>query len=915
MAITSPTPSITLFLCLLSFCSAPLNAATGDRSEDGLWTEIAPATLQTPPPYVFVRTNAFLVLELNEAALAALLQQAPMEQPGNVRTSLVIVTIPLPTGGFGRFRIVESPILSRELAQQHPELRTFLGQGIDEPTASVRFDRTPAGFHAMVRSLAGTVYVDPYSRGDTQHYLSFFKHDLARAPNDFKCSVLGGPIIGVAAAGAELAPVSGANLRIFRLAMTGTGEYTTFFGGVAGAQAQITTSINRVTEIYEQEVAIRFSLVAFNVYANAATDPFPAGTSVDGPLLSQNQTDLDANVGSGSYDIGHIVSRGGGGGLASLGVVCAAGAKGQGGTSRGTPSGDPFDVDYLAHEIGHQLNGDHTFNGTTGSCGGGNRAAASAYEPGSGTTIMAYAGICGAEDVEANSDPFFHKRSFEQIVAYRDGPGASCGVGMPTGNNPPTVNAGPDYTIPTGTPFVLTAAGNDPDGDPITFAWDQYDLGSASPPPNNADGPLFRSRPPTTSTSRTFPRLADILSGAPTPWEILPTVNRTLNFRAVARDNRAGGGGVSCDDVVITVSGSPFRVISPNGGETLHSGCPTTVTWEVGGGSVAPTVNILVSADGGNSYTMLAPGVPNNGSAIVTLPCTNTTTARVLIQAVGNIFFDVSDADFSVTPIAPTIACNVVGGPVNDDCERLVTFSATITDDCCIDTNDVTITIVLLTANATLGVPTASFVQTTPTTITVSGSVLVSGLTGSPATVQVQVDAADCCGASASCVTSANVVDLIPPKVTCSVAQPVLWPPNHRMVNVGLTATALDNCSGVLPVTVKVFGDEDDEESTGDGRFSPDASNIAPSTLRLRHERKGNADGRVYLVVVSATDPSGNTGFRCCTVVVPHSNNKKGIAQVQAQAAKAEAYCLSHNGAPPPGFFIIGNSSRVGPKR
>jgi hypothetical protein len=322
---------------------------------------------------------------------------------------------------------------------------------------------------------------------------------------------------------------SGSQLRTYRLAVSATGEYTQFFGGVANASAQIMTTVNRVTGIYERDLAISLMLTSINIYANPATDPF-TGNNV-GAMLGENQTDLDANVGDANYDFGHIFSQGGSGGVANQGV-CVTGNKARGATSLANPAGDVFDVDFVAHEMGHQLSGSHTWNGTSGSCSAGQFQAASAYEPASGSTIMAYAGICPGQNVQANSDDYFHTRSFDQITSYRDGTGA-CGAQTATGNNPPTVEAGDNCTIPTSTPFRLTAMGDDVDGDPLTFNWEQFDLGTRDGNPQSTftTGPLFRSRDSTSDPSRTFPRFVDILSGAATPYEVLPSVNRTRSRR------------------------------------------------------------------------------------------------------------------------------------------------------------------------------------------------------------------------------------------------------------------------------------------------------------------------------------------------------------------------------------------------
>jgi hypothetical protein len=792
-----------LSLCVVSSFAVQRSDLTGNPSEDGLWSEIEQPQFQSNSLIqVTNRPVAFKMYELDADRLGQMLAAAPREIASGARGSRLVISIPMPDGGYSHFRIVNSPLLAPALAAQHPELQTYLGEGIEDRTATARMDRTPAGFHAMILTPKGTVYVDPYLRGDTRQYMSFWKSDLERQPGDFICNA--SEVNTDISLPNRIATPSGGNLRTYRLAMTATGEYTQFFGGtVAAAQAAITTTVNRVNGIYEKELSIRLSLVAFNIYTNPATDPFPAGTSVNGTLLNENQTDTDTNVGSANYDIGHIVSSGGGGGLAQFGV-CAAN-KAKGGTSRGTPQGDDFDVDYVAHEMGHQFHADHTFNGSTSSCGGGNRVASSAYEPGSGTTIMAYAGICGAEDVQPHSDPFFHTRSFDQIVAFREG-GGTCGPSTATGNSPPNVNAGSDFTIPRNTPFRLTATGSDPDSDPLTFGWEQFDLGTQSPPANNADGPLFRSPVPTTSPTRTLPKMSTVLSGVADPWEHLPTVDRDMNFRCTARDNRAGGGGVNYDAMVVHVSGAPFAVTYPNGGETLNSGCPVTVTWTVGGGSVAANVNIRYSSNGGATFSTLAANTANDGSEAVTLPCGATSQGRIMVEAVGNIFFDVSNGNFSVSANAPSVAVNVTGGAVDASCQRSVTFGGTITDDCSILAGDVTVGVTLPGGGATLGVPAIGKVQNDGQTVTVTGSVLVSNLVGGPVTVRVTFGAKDNCNVSASDFSQASVFDNTPPVLACPADITVecsshCGTPASDPQLAGFIATATDNCTATPVVT------------------------------------------------------------------------------------------------------------------
>jgi hypothetical protein len=832
--------SLSLIGVGLGWMITPAAAAPGDVSPDAVWTELGGfAGLSGPAAAagrdVFVPPAGTPIFQLDRPALQRMLDTVPLEFTDRARSEQVVLTLPTPDGAFARFRVLESPILSPELAARHPELRTYLGQGLDDPTASVRFDLTPRGFHAMVLSAEGTWYVDPETPGQIERYASYRRADLT-PPGGFTCH------FEPESVSRELpplwtAPPSGATLRTYRLAMTATGEYTNYFGGVTQAQAALTTTVNRVTGIYERDLAIRLNIVFFNIYADSLTDPFPDGDKAT-LQLTRNQEDLDDKLGPENYDIGHIVSRGGGGGLASFGV-CASN-KARGGTSSHTPEGDPFDVDYVAHEMGHQFHADHTFNGTTSSCGGGNRVASSAYEPGSGSTIMAYAGICDTEDLQPHSDPYFHTRSFDQITDFREG-GGTCGVATSTGNTPPSVSAGPDYTIPRETPFTLTAVGADPDGDAITYCWEEYDLGAATPPDNTVDGPLFRSFNPTTSPSRTFPRLSNIVSGISSQWERLPIVDRTMDFRCTVRDNRAGGGGVNYDMVTVTVAGDPFAVTYPNGGENLTAGSPVTVTWTVGGGSVASEVNILLSTDGGSTFDVLAAGVPNDGAQEVTLSCTETTRARIRVEAVDNIFFDLSDTDFRISDPEPVIsAVTVNGGAVDAGCEFTVTFSATVGDNCDLPASAVDASVALLTGNATLGTPVINKSQVDGKTVAVSGSVLVSGLTGSPATVRVTVSATDVNGHFASASGEGDVSDTTPPQVIC--------PPDVVVECTSYGGTPADD-----PQLASFFSGAAASDNCDP---SPTIDNDAPSFF----------DVGATPVVFTATDASGNASS--CTAMV-----------------------------------------------
>ncbi len=660
-------------LGLLFFCLGSLGAQAQQRSELPSFQDDAGARRAAATSQLAAVLRSSRPLTLNVENLQATLSTAPLE--GRSKAIPTLLTLPLPNGRNERFRIVESPIMEPGLAAKFPQIKTYSGVGVDDPTASVRLDLTPRGFHAQVISdRHSTVFIDPTTRTDRVHYLSYAK---SAAPiRHFQC--------GVSTSATPVTPssrlrsalrTSGPVLRTYRLAVAATGEYTAFQGGtVAAGQAAIITSINRVVGVYEKELAVRFILVSGNaslVYTNATTDPY---TNDDASaLLAENQRNIDAVIGSANYDIGHVFSTGGGG-LATVGVLCDSSQKARGETGSDSPVGDSFDIDYVAHEMGHELGAHHTFNANTLACNNGSRNPSTSFEPGSGTTIMAYAGICGTDsDVQSYSNAYFHVASYEEIQDYLAT--TSCGATTNTNNTPPTVTlpAG-GKILPINTPFKLTAGGSDAEGDAFTYCWEEYDLGSAgsarAAQKANDAIPLFRSFSPSSSPTRYFPQLNSLVHNTTMLGERLPTVTRPLNFRVTLRDqhNSSAGviGGVNTSSVVAlscTSAAGPFVVTAPNTAVSWAGGSTQTVTWNVAGTTASPvscaSVNLRLSTDGGLTYpTVLLAGTPNDGTQDIMVPNLNTSTARVMVEAADNYFFDISNANFTIT--ANASACNAV---------------------------------------------------------------------------------------------------------------------------------------------------------------------------------------------------------------------------------------------------------------
>lgn len=631
-------------------------------AQNNFWREITDQALKTTEGKILIHPLRFRGYSLDTLGLKWVLHNAPAEFTPEARTSPLVISLPLPDGSIEHFSVVETQMMEPGLSATFPEFKTFSGQGVEDRSATLQMDWTATGFHAQIFSALKdkSMYIDPYALGNKVNYIIYAKTDLPA--KEFKENgVETDGIPGVVSRTDQINAgfCFGSQLRRYRLAVAATGEYTFFFGSVANAQAAIVTTVNRVNGIYEKEVGVRMVLVANNnliVYPDSLTDPYTVG-SVNSTLLSQNQTAIDAAIGTANYDIGHLVTTINGGGLAGLGVVCVAGNKARAATGLANPSGDSYDVDYVAHEMGHQFSGTHTFNAATGSCGGGNRSAATAVEPGSGVTIMAYAGICTAtNNLEQHSIPYFHTISQGQLGNYTNtGNGSTCATVLTTGNTAPVVNAGSNYTIPISTPFALTGSASDADNDFLTYSWEEFDAGITAGDWNSGNAPFFRSFRPVTSPTRYFPKLSDIANNTTTIGEYLPATPQILNFRLTARDNRSGGGGVCSGDMVLTVAGTaPFRVTSQSAATTWTTGSSATIAWDVAGTTAAPfntaNVTILFSSDGGATfpYTLLNT-TTNSGTANIVVPNINTTRGKVMVKALGNVFFSENTAFISIT--------------------------------------------------------------------------------------------------------------------------------------------------------------------------------------------------------------------------------------------------------------------------
>ena len=582
---------------------------------------------------------------------------------------------------FEQFHIVKAPVMQQGLADKYPMMRAYAGKGIQDPTAYLRFDITQKGFHGMILTgKSSSIFIDPYAVGNTEHYISYYKKDFKKATAvPFSCQTehkdfnkedqLLPPVF---------TPVAGdCMLRTYRTAIAVTGEYSNYHGGnVPDVLAAVVTSLTRINGVYERDHGITMVLVENNdllMFLNAATDPFGNGNDI-----TANQTTLDNTIGFDNYDIGHLFVEDGGG--FAPGTPCTS-SKAGGLSGIFPPVGDPFDIDYVCHEMGHQYGANHTQNN---SCA---RVAATAMEPGSASTIMGYAGIC-APNVQFNSDDHFHAISIQEIAEeITTGQSSTCPLTEDTGNNAPVVDGGLDYNLPVSTPFRLTAFGTDIDGDSLTYCWEQMDNEVAPMPPVSTSdgGPAFRSISPVNSPTRYFPALQWLTQNVDPEWEELPGVSRNMNFRVTVRDNNLGHGCTGEDDVELTFveNAGPFEVLNPNTSVTWLVGDFATIEWDVANTDAAPVscseVDIYLSTDGGMTYAiLLASAVPNNGSLLIEVPDTIGTTNRIMVICANNIFFDISNQNFEIqAPPEPGIALNISPVAINT-CAQTAPIELTI---------------------------------------------------------------------------------------------------------------------------------------------------------------------------------------------------------------------------------------------
>ncbi|HPI54757.1 MAG TPA: M12 family metallo-peptidase, partial [Chitinophagaceae bacterium] len=651
-------------------------ANAGWAQQNSLWSFEPNLEVQVPGQRQLF-PNQYSLFSLNTFQFKSLQHLIPIDE----NSAAFIIDLPTPDGGLKQFRVFEAPMMEAPLAVKYPQIKTYTAIAIGNPLVTAKLDFTVFGFHGKVFDNENTYFIDPLTNMSDVWYQVYYKHDFIKpASQRMQCQINDEEYVNPNAEAVKLSSndalpsnssfkQNGADKRVYRLALACTVEYSAAVGGASPTKASVlsamVTSMNRVNGVFERDFSMHANLVANNdtlIYIGT-TDPY---TNSDGnSMLSENQTTINARIGSANYDFGHVFSTGGGG-VAIPNGICDASKKARGVTGSSNPVGDPFDIDYVAHEMGHQFGAQHTFNSVTGSCSGGNRSGQSAFEIGSATTIMGYAGICSTDDIQLHSDDYYHIRSLEQMTGSSV---TACATLTASNNTLPTLDPIIDtFIIPDRTSFELTAKETDGNVDPLTYCWEEYDRGDSGQEWDAVTtvAPVFRSFLPATSPTRMFPTMKYLVQNLEMyKGEILPANARILHFRCTLRDLHNGYGAfyTSPDTVRLDVRTTTdlFRVTSqPTNGTTWPAYSTQTVTWDVAGTTAAPflctNVDIYMTSDSGKTWPfLLASNVPNNGTATVTAPNVTSNFCRVKVKGSGNVFFDLNDGWIKATSAPATI--------------------------------------------------------------------------------------------------------------------------------------------------------------------------------------------------------------------------------------------------------------------
>lgn len=596
-----------------------------------------------------------------------------------------MLALPTPEGRLLHFRVWQTPYMAPQLAAKYPGIKNCTGVSVDNPNVTASINYTYKGFNAMIYDGGNTYLIDPYTMQNEGYYICYYKRDYISAARPFTCAVNDDrekelQVQGKMSLSNEPPQVSfkthGTLKKTYRLALTCTGEYAIAVDGPTPSKANVISAMNttlaRVNGILQRELGVTLQLISNNdtlVYIDPVTDPFTTihNDNINPSTQTANQTNTDNIIGDSNYDIGHIFCSGDGG-IADKEGLCDPGEKARAATGKANPTGDAFDVDYVVHEVGHQFGAEHTFNYNGTGCNPFARSF-SAYEPGSGTTIMGYAGLCPGHDIQFNSDDYFHAFSLHEMTTYMSTI-PLCGSSAPSGNVVPVVaDIQAVYEIPHLTPFELEAPqAVDTDHDVLTYCWEQYDLGDFGKGLDQTQlGPIFRSFKPVASRWRIFPTLDSLRVGVYSyRAEKLPQVTRQLNFRLTVRDMYNGTGTHHWSDntvkLNVTDQSGPFRVLGPNQySDYWRNGSSYTVTWDVANTTNAPvncsSVDIYLSLDDGQTWPIvLATATPNDGNEVITVPAGSYTgAARVKVKGSGNVFFDMSDRGFTINDWPDTV--------------------------------------------------------------------------------------------------------------------------------------------------------------------------------------------------------------------------------------------------------------------